>query len=315
MKYTEVNGKNLSQMTLGTVQLGMNYGIANTGGQPDSEKSFNMLSCAIGNGITSLDTARAYGNSEDVLGGFLKENNALEKPFLTSKLIIGLPTGASEQEVEKAMYASLETSLEKLGISKLDCLMLHRANEMTKYGNAVPHIFEKLIAHGYISMAGVSVYQPEELDEMLENEIYTATQIPMSLFDQKLIHKGYLDRLKEKNITVFVRSVFLQGLFFLEPDKITDTILVEYAKPYLEKLHIFCNRANMTTAEFAISFIRDIPGVTSLVLGADNEEQVLKNIGYMNAPPLSEQMREDIYESFKGVNLNKIMEVLSRSKQ
>ena len=149
---------------------------------------------------------------------------------------------------------------------------------------------------------------------MLNIDIYQAVQIPMSIFDQKLIKKGYLSLLKERGITVFVRSVFLQGLFFLNLSTITDPILVEYAKPYIKKLHELCKKSGMSIAEFAISFIRDIPGVTSLVLGADTEEQILQNIDYMKAPKLESKLREEVYEAFCDVNIPKIMEVLSRAK-
>lgn len=314
MKQTIINGKALSQMTLGTVQLGLNYGIANKSGQPDINKSTVMLSCALQNGITSLDTARGYGTSEDVLGKFFRENKDYDLPFLTSKFIIGLPETATQKEVESAIFNSVETSLEKLGVNKLDCLMHHRAHEMTVYGDIVQKTLNKLIAENYIGIAGVSVYGPDDLDSMLNFDIYQAVQIPMSIFDQKLIKKGYLSLLKERGITVFVRSVFLQGLFFLNPSAITDPILVEYAKPYIEKLHEFCKKSGMSIAEFAISFIRDIPGVTSLVLGADTEEQILQNINYLKAPKLPDKLREEVYEAFCDVNIPKIMEVLSRGK-
>ena len=124
MKTIRLNGKELSQITMGTVQLGMNYGIANNLGQPDAKHSFDMLSCALKNGITSIDTARTYGNSEDVLGAFFKENKMEEMPFITSKLNIGLPQGTPEREAEAAMYKSVETSLSKLGIKKLDCFLM-----------------------------------------------------------------------------------------------------------------------------------------------------------------------------------------------
>lgn len=314
MKNTVVNGKELSGMTLGTVQLGMNYGIANQGGQPDTEKSHSMLLSALENGITSLDTARAYGTSEEVLGSFFKAEKLSIKPFITSKFIVGLSEDAGEKDVEKCMYESVEASLSNLGVEKLDCLMLHRADEMVKYGDIVPKTLERMINEGYISMAGVSVYQPQELDTMMKYDVYRATQVPMSLFDQKLIVDGYIERLHKQNITVFVRSVFLQGLFFLNPDEISDPILKEYAVPYIRKLLEFCGEEGMAVAEFAISFIRDINGVTSLVLGADTSEQVVQNIGYMNAPTLSESVREKAYQTFKDVNLEKIMEVLRRPK-
>ena len=315
MEKTVINGKELSKITLGTVQLGMNYGIANLDGQPSSEKSFGMLRCALDNGITSFDTARLYGNSEDVIGDFLKSEKIKDTPFITSKLKVNLPQNANEKEVETAMYRSVETSISKLGINKLDCLMLHTPTDMTAYGKIVPKTLEAMIKNGYTSMVGASVYQPEELDIMLQNDIYEATQVPMSVFDQKLIHKGYIKRLNKKNVAVFVRSVFLQGVFFLEPDKITDPLLIEYAKPYIEILRDYCKTENMSIAEFAISYIRDVEGVTSLVLGADTKEQVMENIKYINAPVISKKTRLELSDRFRNVNIAKIMKVLSRPKK
>ena len=315
MKNRIVNGKELSQISLGTVQFGMNYGIANDGGQPSTEKSFGMLDCALNLGVTSLDTARAYGTAEDVLGEYFKKNPKEKMPFITSKLVVKDPK-APDREIEKAMYESVETSLEKLGVNELDCLLLHRGGGYM-LGDCNPIVaktFERLVNEGYTKMAGVSIYEPEEVDAMLQNDVYRAVQLPMSLFDQQWIHKGYIKRLKEKDALVFVRSVFLQGLFFLNPDSITDPLLTEYAKPHILKLHEFCEKTNMSIAEFAISFIRDIDGVTSLVLGADTEAQIIQNIEYINAPVIPDDIRREAFEAFKDVNLPKIMEVLRRPK-
>ena len=85
MNFKQIGPNKVSSMTIGTVQLGLNYGIANNGGQPDEAKSFSMLRAAFENGITSLDTARAYGNSEDVIGRFLKTWEG-PLPYITTKV-------------------------------------------------------------------------------------------------------------------------------------------------------------------------------------------------------------------------------------
>ena len=71
----------------------------------------------------------------------------------------------------------------------------------------------------------------------------------------------------------------------------------------------------MSIAELCISFIRDIPGVTSLVLGADTNEQLVQNVSYINAPVLPMEIRNDIMKVFENVNIRKIMEVLGRPKK
>jgi len=114
MRYTEIAGRKVSAMSLGTVQLGMNYGIANREGKPDSEKSFSILSAALETGVSALDTARSYGDSEEVLGAFFRANpETRDKFFITTKLSSGLPAGSSASDVEKALESSIETSLSK----------------------------------------------------------------------------------------------------------------------------------------------------------------------------------------------------------
>ena len=62
--------KMISKITLGTVQLGLNYGINNADGMPSAETAEKVLSQAIDCGITSFDTSSAYGTSEKVLGNY-----------------------------------------------------------------------------------------------------------------------------------------------------------------------------------------------------------------------------------------------------
>ncbi len=312
MKYTEIANQKVSEMSLGTVQLGMDYGIANKNGKPQEKLCFDMLSTALANGITSIDTARAYGTSEEVLGRFFKQYKG-EIPFITTK-IIGIE-GLPAKEIEAKTFSLAETSLEKLGAKKVNCIMLHRGSNLFENGDIVAKAMENLIKKGYTDTVGVSVYGSEELEKMFEYDVYTATQIPMSIFDQRLIASGMTDKLYDRKITTFVRSVFLQGLFFLEPDTITDPILLEHAVPKIKLLRECAERENMSVAQLAIAYMRDIKGVTSLVLGADTAEQVKMNADYFNTKAISEETNSIIKKAFADVDIPAIMTVLSRPKK
>ena len=312
MKYSTVSGKKISKMSLGTVQFGLHYGIANDVGKPAESQSFDMMDYALKNGITSIDTARAYGDSEDIIGRFFKGYDG-DKPFVSTKV----PPYQNIDDIaglEKHIIESVETSLQCLGLNKVDNIMLHNGVSLTINGDRTAQIMGDLVKRGYCDMVGASVYSADEIDKMLTYEQYTVTQIPMSIFDQRLINTGYVDKLAQKGFTVFVRSVFLQGLFFLNPSKITDPILVEHARPGILMLHELAEKEGMTIAEMAIAFLRDYPGVTSLVLGADNVDQVRDNIAYFDAPAISEETTHILKDTFKQVNIPEIMKVLSRPK-
>lgn len=311
MDFVTVGGKNISRMSLGTVQLGMNYGINNTCGQPDEKQSFSMLSAALENGISSIDTARVYGNSEEVLGRFFSQYEG-NLPYITTK--IPDVTAFEPDQIEREIVRSAETSLEKLGLRKVDNLMLHAAQNLIGYGDRIVPVMESLVKRGLTDTVGVSVYTGEDLDNMLCYDVFTSTQVPMSIFDQRLIQKGYISRLKERGITVFVRSVFMQGLFFMDPERFTDRELIDHAAGPILKIREYAEREGMTVAELAIAFIRDLDGVASLVIGADTEEQVRSDIHHFQSRRISEKTLDDIRKTFENVNIPKIMEVLSRPK-
>ena len=301
-----------SPMTLGTVQLGMNYGIANDAGKPDEEKSFSILRSALENGVTALDTARAYGDSELVIGRFLKQWKG-EMPAIITK--IPKLQGSTPKELEKFATESVEQSLERLGVNKVSGIMLHGAKDPVTHGQACADAVKALIDHGYTDRVGVSVYVAEDIRQMLPYDIFSLTQVPMSIFDQRLIADGSVEKLQQQGYSVFVRSVFLQGLFFLNPDNVTDPILVEHAVPKIRLLQRIAAELGMTVAQLAIAFMRDCAGVTSLVLGADTPEQVKANIAYFDAPALDESVMALLRKEFAFVDIPEIMKVLSRPKQ
>ena len=302
----------ISPMTLGTVQLGMNYGIANSAGKPSEEKSFSILRTALEGGVTALDTARAYGDSELVIGRFLKQWKG-EKPAIITK--VPALRGSNPKELEKFATESVEQSLERLGVNKLESVMLHGAKDPIIYGKACADAVKALIDHGYTDKVGVSVYTAEDVAGMLQYDIFSLTQVPMSIFDQRLIAGGWIDKLKDRDYTVYVRSVFLQGLFFLDPEKMTDPILLQHAAPKLRLLRQIAEAENMTLSQLAIAFIRDCPGVTSLVLGADTPAQVQENLAQFATAPLSESVMAQLNREFAEVDIPAIMQVLSRPKQ
>ena len=301
-------------MSLGTVQLGLNYGIANAAGKPSRALSHSILRTALENGVTSLDTARAYGDAEAVLGGFLSElPTGAERPFLTTKCACTQPAGACELEVERELTESVEQSLANLGVSSVNCLLLHNAADMTRFGGAVPRALKRIVDKGYAEAVGVSVYYPAELEQLLENDLYRATQLPMNLFDRRCAH--LLPRLRERGVAVFVRSVFLQGLFFLDPQQMGDPDLHHYAAPHVERLHRLSQEAGLSVPQLAISYIRDLPGVTSLVLGADNPEQVIENVALLGGSELPERLRRQADEAFAKVDYEGVMAALRKPKQ
>jgi aryl-alcohol dehydrogenase-like predicted oxidoreductase len=288
MKNVEANNVlKISAMTLGTVQLGMEYGIANTSGKPTLQKAFEVLDTAIEGGINSFDTASGYGESEEVLGKYFTRQDSggeFSFPLLTTKFRVDPMMGTDTASIEKQIFGFAEQSLEKLKIKKIPVYMLHNAKDLSQYGSVVSDTLKKLKYEGVIEKAGVSVYFPAEVEEMLENDLYEAVQIPMNAFDTKMVRSGVLKKLRDKGCIVFVRSVFLQGLFFMDPDQMPESL--SSTALYLKQLQEISRQEGLSIAQLALSFIRDMEGVTSLVIGAETPEQVADNIKLMEGPAL-----------------------------
>ena len=300
MKYTDFKGYKVSQITLGTVQLGLNYGINNQGGQPDTETAGEILSTAIDGGITTFDTSSDYGTSEKVVGDYFKSSK--EKPFIVTKCSVKdwdkvLP----EKEVEKRLREQVERSLENLGYKKLPLLLLHDERDIDNYGKLLSRILKRFESENLIEKAGVSLNHFSYIDKVLESEIYRAVQLPLNMMDVKNATGNGIKKLANNNIAVFIRSVYLQGLFFRDPESLPQGIL-QNAKEPLKKMIKITEEENISISELAIGYIREIKGVISLVMGAEKPEQVKENISLICCKPLSEKTRERITETFKDID-------------
>ena len=298
-----LKGMEISKLSLGTVQLGMNYGINNAGGKPSEELADSILQTACDGGITVFDTSSDYGTSEQVVGDFFKKKYKGKKPLIVTKFKIEADHTkvAPVEDVEKNLRAQVETSLERLGYNKLPLLMLHRESELFDYGDVLPNALKKLQREGLVDKVGVSLNGCTYVKDVLENDLYEAVQIPLNMLDTKNVLHGGIDRLHDKGVIVFIRSVYLQGLIFRDPETLPDGLLQDAKEP-LRRLRRLAEEENMSGAQVAITFMRDLDGVSSLVLGSETPEQVRENLALANSPRLSDRARGKILDMFADIN-------------
>ena len=290
----------LSKLTLGTVQLGLSYGVANKTGKPSLEKAFGMLDTAVRNGITSFDTAAFYGDSEVVLGKYFSQNNQAAKTAqITTKIRIDLPKDTPAKEIENAVSEQVQTCLERLQMSSVRNIMLHSPDDLFTHEDTLAAALAKVKSQGLAENIGVSVNYPKEIRKMLEYDLFTCIQMPFNIFDTRNIVNGLLDELNQRGIYVYTRSVFMQGLYFLDINELIGNL--NDAKPFLEKLHQVCADTGMSMAEVTFGYARDTDEIDSLVVGADNSEQIEQNINLLNGPSLPLELKKELFEYFKQV--------------
>ena len=289
-----------TDITLGTAQLGFEYGIANKNGCPEEKKAVEILETAFDNGIRSFDTAWSYGKSENVIGDFIVSKK--KNPFIISKLPdIGKAGCSGPDSVYKAVKQHVTESLERLKVKKIQVYLLHSAADIGSYGGDVVRSLSKLKSEGMIGLIGVSVYYPEEAQEALAIDEIDAIQAPVNIFDQRFVKSGLLARINKSGRLIFVRSVFMQGLFFLEPDKLPHGL--EFTGKYLKSLREFSQSEGIGIQQLAIIFLKSMPEISSMVIGAESKEQVLENIDIFNRTGEDKKLKEKLLKVFSDIPL------------
>ena len=191
----------MNKLALGTVQFGLNYGLSNDKGKTSYEEAKKIIKILKVNNIDTLDTASEYGSSEKILGKIGVNNFHLVTK--TSPLKFGVGN----------VIKSFHQSLKNLNTKSVDGLLIHNIEEVKD--SAFDDLFKELLRlkqDKLINKVGFSAYMPEQVDFLLNNFDFDLIQVPINVFDTRLIDGGQLLSLKNKKIEVHARSIFLQGL-------------------------------------------------------------------------------------------------------
>lgn len=246
---------------LGTVQFGMNYGISNTQGQVSQEEINNILKLSQSLSIDILDTAIGYGDSESRIGTYNKSCNSD-----SFKIVTKIPPIKGNSN---SINNLIDKSLKQLGTSQLYGVLLHDADDMTE---ELFHQLLELKRQHIVNKVGVSVYTPEQALNTVGNYNIDLIQVPLNIFDQRFINTGCLEFLKQKNIEVHARSIFLQGLLLMPLHKVSN-----YFEPHFQLLREYrryCVETNLSALELSLSIINKVPDIDRFILGVCSHSQL-----------------------------------------
>ena len=289
--YQPLCEKPVPKFVLGTAQLGLNYGISNTDGKPSKKLAAELIKTAIANGVIYLDTARAYGDSEETIGSVLKSGWQGRVKIITKlSPLTKCPGDASRKTVESLVEASVYKSCYFLGMPQLDVLMLHRASHFRDWNGAVWDCLNRLKDEGLIKELGVSVQHPDELDIFLGNSAIRYIQLPYNILDWRwdVAIPKILRAKKERPLVVHVRSSLLQGLLTSKSErhwrkaKVVDPTQVI---AWLENLND--RNATKNVAELCLKYCFSLAWIDGVVVGVENMSQLLENITVFSKDGLS----------------------------
>jgi aryl-alcohol dehydrogenase-like predicted oxidoreductase len=252
---------------LGTVQMGLPYGINNLSGKPDQTEVTKILNKAANEGIHLLDSAEAYGDSLHVIGAYLQKNENL--PFRVISKFIG--NG-------EPLQAKIDRTLTVLGHDSLHAYMYHRFTDY-RSGQFKKELRD-LKASGKIKATGISLYSLQEFGICLDDPDIDIIQVPFNPLDASQKKLDLMERAKGAGKEIHVRSVFLQGLFFKPAHELTGN-LKEFSDT-LQELENISRHHSVSIREICLNFALHQPDIDHVVIGVERLNQLQENIQAVN---------------------------------
>jgi len=250
---------------LGTAQFGLDYGISNQEGQTSPSEVAKILEAAKQFRVSVIDTAALYGNSEEVLGNTLPQDNDFKLVTKTIRIDSSRITAADADRLENAFLDSLL----KLRCSAIYGLMIHNADALLVDGGEI--LMERLVAQkhsGRVAKIGVSVYTADQIDRLMQRYELDLIQLPLNVLDQRLLAGGQLKTLKTRGVEIHVRSAFLQGVLLMKPENLPEHFAA--VRQHLEYYHNFLRDRGISPVRAALGFLSSLDDIDVIVCGVNS---------------------------------------------
>jgi aryl-alcohol dehydrogenase-like predicted oxidoreductase len=262
------------KLALGTAQFGLPYGIANQRGQVSCEEAVAILDAARAEGLDTLDTAIAYGDSEATLG-----EAGVSGWRVVTKIPI-LPNDCTD--IDDWLQNQVAESLQRLRINQLHGLLLHDPNQLSgSRGTALALALRSLQSTGLVTKIGLSIYSPSDLDTYYSVLKPDLVQAPLNLIDRQIVDSGWLHRLAEEGVEIHTRSAFLQGLLLMPevPTRFSSW------QALWDRWQCWLSVNPGRSVAACLSYPLSLPQVSRVVVGIDSLHQLMGLVVAMEGLP------------------------------
>src|SRR4051794_1726427 len=179
----------------------------------DEQRAVETVAAAFEAGVTVFDTAHAYGcgelelgHNERLLAGALRQCGAQGKARVVTKGGMARPGGRWLPDGRaKAIHSDCEASLAALGDLAIDLYLIHAPDPRTPWRTSL-RALARLVDEGMVKRVGLSNVNRRQLDEALELAPVSAVQVGLSVFDDRALRGGVVERCAESGIPVIAHS-------------------------------------------------------------------------------------------------------------
>ena len=255
------------QFCIGTAKLGdENYGYSSDKSDRDIEKFFDKCKELE---IHNFDTSPRYSSSEKILGKYLsKFSNS--KVFVSTKVDDLIPNSIHSKEKIKS---SIDKSLSDLNLNKLDLLYLHQNSLEIISDKFILDSLVKVKQQGYVSSIGASIYNIEELQYVIQSNIFDYVQIPINISDIYFYNTLLNSNCK---IKIVARSIFLQGAL-LNLNKVKNIKYFKELSEAIVKLKEILKEHNLELTKTLIAYIFSLNKLSMVIMGTTSLDNLNQN--------------------------------------
>ena len=260
----------MNRLILGTVQLGTKYGVNNSIGKPNMEKSLKILEKAHQLGIRNLDTAESYGDSYKIIRKY--HENFPSKIFKIFDKSSGVELKNFQDKITK--------KLEFLKINSFNGYMFHSTEIFQKNKHIYKDIIE-LKKRGLIERLGISVYTNDEINFLIDGEFkFDFIQMPFNVLDNENLRQRVIKKMISNNIEIHVRSIFLQGIFYMNYNAFPKKL--EPLKKYISVIKEMCHKSEYNIDDILINYPKQKKYIKKIIFGIDDINQLENNLNTYN---------------------------------
>ncbi|MEE3337109.1 MAG: aldo/keto reductase [Candidatus Latescibacterota bacterium] len=274
-------GLRCSRLGLGTVELGLPYGLSKES-PPDDAACIRLLHQAVDGGVTYIDTAAAYGRSEELVG--LAFGGHPSRPLIATKVALrdaaGDPVAVPDQP--EHVRASVHRSLRLLQTDNLDILQIHSAADAFLHDELVTTM-QGLVAEGIVGIWGASTYGLEAPADALEEAKLRVLQVAYNVLDRRL-EEELLPKARRQGVAIVLRSVFLQGVLSDRRRQLPSS-MASLARA-ADEVALISDQAGLSLSQLALRYVlfSDVGNVT--IVGTAHAQELAQNLAASTAGPL-----------------------------